>query len=732
MSNGAVRARPAATWHLVIQGGAERSYMHSSVRESHRGNSTRGPRRTPLLVAFAAVMALAIGAVGGCAMGDDPVELATPAPAPSGTEPARDAGPCPRGQTSCETVCVDTSLDRANCGACGTTCDDGYVCSFGECRLSCPTGLDKCDGTCANTNTDRANCGACGSACEAGEVCSEGACALSCQASLTDCSGSCVDTKSDRAHCGACGETCRAGEVCSNGACALSCQSNLAACGGTCVNTQTDRQNCGSCANACAPGEVCSGGQCALSCQAELSACGGACVNTQTDRANCGACGKTCPAGEVCSGGECALSCQAGLSTCDGACVNQKTDRAHCGACDAACSSTQVCSNGACTCQPGQTACGTACVDLSTSSDHCGTCGTACVANQVCSAGTCVGLTDGNGAVGKPGLPKVAIVASGTGSMNDVKNKLTPLGAFSTIDTINATSPNPTPALSALKDYDAIAFFTYAGLTDPAAFGDVLAAYLESGGGVVAFSNAAWVLGIGNAPSSATVQGAYADKYALLPKEMPSKLDAKLGALLEPSSPLLAGVGRFDCTKLNSYTPCERIGGAPINGGVVVASWDDGAPFVLRRDFGGRKVVELNFFPGSSSSSGVWKPETADGAALIKNALTYVVPKVITSVPRLELGNVAVRTPSPAKKVTYKNTSTAPRTITSVTMTGAHIGDFTITPAVALPVTLAPGETLDVGVVFTPTGTGLRAATVSAAVDGFVAAVTTLLVGKGI
>lgn len=663
-------------------------------------------------------------------MGDSEVAQSQPS-APTDTEVERDAGPCPSWQTNCDRRCVDTSRDRINCGACGKACADGYVCSLGECKLSCPDGLQKCAGTCVNPKTDREHCGACGVACRAGEVCSDGACALSCQESLTDCSGSCVNTKADRENCGACGKACAAGEVCSGGTCALSCQSNLTACGGTCVNTQTDRQHCGSCTNACASGEVCSGGVCALSCQANLTVCGGTCVNTQTDRSNCGTCGNACQAGAVCSGGVCALACQSGLTNCDGSCANVTTDRAHCGACNNACSSTQVCKSGACACQPGQTACGNTCVDLSTNSNHCGTCGNACGANQVCTAGGCVGILDGNGEIGKPGLPKVALVASGSGSMTDVKNKLTPLNAFSAIDTINVSSPNATPTLATLQDYDAVAFYTYLDLTDPVGFGNVLASYLESGGGVVAFSNGSWLLDKNGQPTSTTVQGEYAAKYALLPKAQPSKLDVTLGTVVEAGSPLLAGVTKFDCKKVGTSPTCDHISGNPINGGIVVAKWTDDSPLVLRREFDGRKVVELNFFAASSSSSGTWSP-TTDGAVLIKNALSYVVPKIVTAVPRLEMGNLAVYTPSPAKTITYRNTSTVPRTISSVTVTGSHIGDFAVNAAVPTPVTLAPGQTLDVGVVFTPTGTGLRAATVIAVVDGFGSPITTLLVGKGI
>lgn len=315
--------------------------------------------------------------------------------------------------------------------------------------------------------------------------------------------------------------------------------------------------------------------------------------------------------------------CPPGQTRCDGLCVDTRVDRAHCGACGTTCDEGHVCATGACTrsCPPGQSVCGAACVDLSTSSDHCGACGEACGPNEVCSADGCVARGGGG-----DGRPKVAIVGSATGSLDDVKNKLIPFGAFSSVDAINVSAPKPTPTLATLAGYDAVAFFTYLELTNPTALGDVLAAYLEGGGGVVAFSIGASQLGIGDAQTSSTLRGEYADKYALLPRAMPSKLDVVLGEVLEPASPLLAGVSKLDCVKPNAFTFCEHLSGAPIHGGVVVARWSDGSPLVLRRDFNGSRVVELNFFAGSSSASGAWDP-ASDGAVLIKNALSYVATK---------------------------------------------------------------------------------------------------------
>jgi hypothetical protein len=178
--------------------------------------------------------------------------------------------------TDCSGVCVDTAVDRNNCGACGMTCTAGEVCSAGTCELSCPVGLVKCGGTCIDPTTDREHCGAsgtcegstAGTVCDAGEICDgSGTCSLSCQAGLVACGGNCVDPGTDEAHCGAtgdcaganAGDTCVAGEVCNGaGVCAVSCGTGLMKCNGACIDPDSDPVYCGA-TGACTGYSNCSG-----------------------------------------------------------------------------------------------------------------------------------------------------------------------------------------------------------------------------------------------------------------------------------------------------------------------------------------------------------------------------------------------------------------------------------------------------------------------------------------
>ncbi len=97
--------------------------------------------------------------------------------APIDTAPV-DTGPppCPIYQTRCDGVCIPTSVDPANCGACGMRCATGEVCNGGVCGTTCPSGLTACGGRCVNVQSDNANCGACASACPSGQGCVAGRC----------------------------------------------------------------------------------------------------------------------------------------------------------------------------------------------------------------------------------------------------------------------------------------------------------------------------------------------------------------------------------------------------------------------------------------------------------------------------------------------------------------------------------------------------------------------------
>jgi len=198
---------------------------------------------------------------------------------------------CAAGQTACsDGKCHDLQNDNAHCGACGTACAAGQVCSAGACALTCASGLLTCTASsgdagvdggdagstmyCANSKTDRENCGACGTKCADGQVCSDGTCAVSCVAGLTKCGTSCRDLQSDNTNCGACGTTCGAGTACSMGACKPTCATGQIECGGSCIDPKISPAHCGATAG-CGVGGIGSAGS---ACTLEEACVSGTCL----------------------------------------------------------------------------------------------------------------------------------------------------------------------------------------------------------------------------------------------------------------------------------------------------------------------------------------------------------------------------------------------------------------------------------------------------------------------
>ncbi len=119
------------------------------------------------------------------------------------------------------------------------------------------------------------------------------------------------------------------------------------------------------------------------------------------------------------------------------------------------------------------------------------------------------------------------------------------------------------------------------------------------------------------------LQGAYgtpSSGYALTDYAQATQISPadSLGAVLEPLSPLMAGVASLAASSAYRST-ASIVGGR----GVVVSRWRSGGqePLVVRGRRGNRTLVELNFWPVSSSErSDFW---TGDGALLLRNGLKY-------------------------------------------------------------------------------------------------------------
>ena len=84
---------------------------------------------------------------------------------------------CPPGLRACGGVCVVTSIDPDNCGACGNVCGPDEVCRGGACvQVGACVTQRSCNGVCTDTLIDSNNCGACGNVCPESEFCCSGVC----------------------------------------------------------------------------------------------------------------------------------------------------------------------------------------------------------------------------------------------------------------------------------------------------------------------------------------------------------------------------------------------------------------------------------------------------------------------------------------------------------------------------------------------------------------------------
>ena len=180
------------------------------------------------------------------------------------------------------------------------------------------------------------------------------------------------------------------------------------------------------------------------------------------------------------------------------------------------------------------------------------------------------------------------------------------------VDGFNGTTG--TPSLSFVRRYDSVLLWTDFAPANANALGDVMAAYVDSGGGVVhmlaADSNSFGVTGRWRAEGYA----------AFVPGGLQFGSSLGIGARAQPNHPLLTSVEGFDLG-VDSY---HNSGGLS-SGASLIASWTNGAPAAAEKSGRGTgRVLGLNMFPGSSDVlSGGWESSTP-GARLMTNALNHV------------------------------------------------------------------------------------------------------------
>jgi hypothetical protein len=313
--------------------------------------------------------------------------------------------------------------------------------------------------------------------------------------------------------------------------------------------------------------------------------------------------------------------------------------------------------------------------------------------------------------------PKILVLhANPSDRAADVQAKLQATGYFSTVDLWdmdNATGLGTVPTLANLQAYDAIITFTnYGPLTG---VGDVVAQYIEGGGGVVN-----GVFSIIN-----DYRGLYASTTyeALVPGNAISGTELTLGTVPLPLHPIMAGVSSFDGGTSSFKSDATTV--EP--GAYVVANWSDGTPLIVAKENVGAKnakIVDLNFFLPSTdvpTKTNYWVAST-DGAKIMANALLWVIPpppaELAVTPHALNFGTlfsgqsdtvcVTVSDVGPNKA------NATPLTISSVTFSG--VSDYSIVSGVSG--SLTPGQSGSICVRFSPLANGGRGASMTIVSNG--------------
>jgi hypothetical protein len=138
------------------------------------------------------------------------------------------------------------------------------------------------------------------------------------------------------------------------------------------------------------------------------------------------------------------------------------------------------------------------------------------------------------------------------------------------------------------------------------------------------------------------------------------------------------------------------------------------SPLPITVNSGASTIVKVTFtasVPGPRAAVVVMADNAADSPHLINVYGNGIAPALEVNPPAISFGDQPLNTPSVAQILTMKSTGTAPLIISALSITGTNNSDFAIS-AKPLPITIPPGQTSVISVVFTPAAVGTRNATV--------------------
>lgn len=206
----------------------------------------------------------------------------------------------------------------------------------------------------------------------------------------------------------------------------------------------------------------------------------------------------------------------------------------------------------------------------------------------------------------------VLICHSAQVQVDDIRAKLLAAGQFHSVTNLNPATTTPT--LTQLLAFDAVLLSAESGYSDTSAWGNVMADYVDAGGGVVCMVMQC-------AGTTAYMGGRWLTQgYSTFPHGPCVWTEATLGTVFQPQHPIMWGVSSFD-SGTGSFRPATN---AISPGSVRVADWSDGRTLVVTRNIGNRPRADLGFYPPSSDQAPPWWKATTDGGRLMANALNYV------------------------------------------------------------------------------------------------------------
>ncbi|KAJ3425743.1 bonus isoform c-related [Anaeramoeba flamelloides] len=190
-----------------------------------------------------------------------------------------------------------------------------------------------------------------------------------------------------------------------------------------------------------------------------------------------------------------------------------------------------------------------------------------------------------------------------------------------------------TPTYEEIRRFDCLFIYSFDKFKDPVRLGDLIATFVESGGGVVISAIEALSKGRDFDLEGRIITGGFLPlKKSRWESEIRRKLDK-----FDKEHPILAGVESFDGGNYSSHLKVKKVE----KGSRVIATWNDGTPLICEKKkklkYG--NVVVLNFHPLSDeityNDSYFWVSST-DGAKIMSNSVEYVAKTSTWRTPRVK------------------------------------------------------------------------------------------------